>query len=550
MAAKVKLQVLMLAAENAALAGAKVGGMADVLAELPPALQSQGVAAHIIMPDYGFLAKEQGADFLCEFEFAFGAGTTRARLFRIANPAVQPDSLGMWIYLLAHEGFCGVKREVYSLDGPERPFATDAGKFALFGAAVAAALKQGLLPLPDRFHLHDWHCGGFAMLRALDPAYRGLSKVPCVLSIHNLAMQGVRPLAGEASSLAAWYPWLLAEGVNSKLQLALDTRYPGCINPLRAAIQFCDVIHLVSATYAKEVLRPSQPELGFFGGEGLEADLQAKAKLGQVFGILNGCDYQKGLPLAAGKRQQLKLQLSKIATEALLSKLGRSEAVTPADMIAQIRLGQISESLGMLLTSVGRLTEQKLLLLCHPWQGKTVLEELLLRLAQFSDSACFWLLGSGDEQIAALFGRIAASNSNFRFINGYHQELADALYQCGDLFVMPSSFEPCGISQMLALRAGQPCLVHATGGLADTLSDGDNGLVFAGIGLDEQAKALLDALSRALELYSTANWNALRKSASASRFSWQDSARLYLTQLYQVESCSKDERRLVESAIN
>lgn len=518
-------EVLMLAAENAALKGGKVGGMADVIRDLPAALAKQGVTAHIIMPDYGFLAREQQAEFLCDFPVQFDSGHFLIKLYRMPNP-LQPQA---WIYLLAHQMFVSPGHGIYTQDAPGRPFATDAGKFALYCTAVATALCGGLIPAPERLHLHDWHCGFFAMLRHYMAEYEALKEIPVILTVHNLAMQGIRPLHGDISSLEAWFPEL-AKKPRHQLGEIIDPRYPECVNPLRAAINLVDAVHMVSPGYAEEVLESSKPEQGFFGGEGLEGDLKRVELRGKLYGILNGCEYAEDADVI--DRDQLKRQLVSLANEALLYKLGFSENVHPSELIAQIRLFQQGRPKSFLMTSVGRLTDQKMLLLRQPWQGKIVLDAILTRLKAWNGKARFWLLGSGDDAIAREFSEVAARHDNFLFINGYHEELSDALYQCGDLFLMPSSFEPCGISQMLALRAAQPCLVHSIGGLRDTVVDGKNGFSFSGDNLQQQADELLNTLDRALQLYATEPWSVMVKNAASCRFDWQASAKRYVDELY------------------
>ncbi|MFQ6370141.1 glycogen synthase [Shewanella sp. YIC-542] len=523
------MRVLMLAAENAALKGAKVGGMADVLRDLPQALHPHGVAVDMIMPDYGFLAREQQAEFVCDFVVPFDSGHYSLQLYRMPNPLL-PE---VWIYLLAHDWFVSLGHAIYTQDPPGRPFASDASKFALFCSAVATLLCGGLLPMPQRVHLHDWHCGFFSMLRAYDLAYAPLQQIPTVLSIHNLAMQGIRPFDGDNSSLRAWFPQMAALGPDV-LADAMDPRYPDCVNPLRAAINLSDAVHLVSPGYAGEVLQPSRHGEGFFGGEGLEQDLQRLQRAGKLFGILNGCDYHVAAP--AKSPAQLRKTLKPLVYQALLSKLGYSEFVHPSEVIAQIRLSQQDNPGGFLLTSVGRLTDQKILILRQPWQGGRVLDAILQRLAEWDSKARFWLLGSGDESIAREFSEVAARHENFLFINGYHEQLSEALYYSGDLFLMPSSFEPCGISQMLALRAGQPCLVHGVGGLKDTVVDGQNGFVFQGGNLQQQSAALLQTLDRALAQFATPAWKTLIQAAKQSRFEWQTSAGEYVNKLYGVSN--------------
>lgn len=187
----------------------------------------------------------------------------------------------------------------------------------------------------------------------------------------------------------------------------------------------------------------------------------------------------------------------------------------------------------MVITSVGRITDQKIGLMRQTTSsGQPALHAVL---DVMGETATFLMVGSGDTDSEQFLIETSARYTNFVFLRGYSEALGNALYQQGDLFFMPSSFEPCGISQMLALRSGQPCLVHAVGGLRDTIDDNKTGFVFAGTNPSEQADALVATLKRALTLYQTkpAQWKTMRKSAAAARFKWADSIDAYLEQLYQ-----------------
>jgi starch synthase len=129
---------------------------------------------------------------------------------------------------------------------------------------------------------------------------------------------------------------------------------------------------------------------------------------------------------------------------------------------------------------------------------------------------------------------MSALFENFIFLNGYSDECASALYANGDLFLMPSSFEPCGISQMLAMRDGQPCVVHKVGGLKDTVEHGVTGFTFTGDTVPEQVdnfvKTTLEAI--ALKRHHPESWRKICKNASSVRFLWKDSLQLYIDKLY------------------
>jgi len=192
-------------------------------------------------------------------------------------------------------------------------------------------------------------------------------------------------------------------------------------------------------------------------------------------------------------------------------------------------MGQLT---GPLVTSIGRLTDQKVLLLRKNIGHKDTFSELLNHLD--TKNGRMIILGSGDKQIELEFTQLMAKHDNFLFLNGYGHELSEDLYLLGDLFLMPSSFEPCGISQMLALRAGQPCLVHSVGGLKDTIKHLDNGFCFNGESITEQQENLMSTFKQSLNINisNSSQWQNIVTKAKQARFNWQDSAKSYIADLY------------------
>jgi starch synthase len=182
--------------------------------------------------------------------------------------------------------------------------------------------------------------------------------------------------------------------------------------------------------------------------------------------------------------------------------------------------------------SVGRLAAQKAALFMQPTtNGRSALETIL---DELGNSGVFIMLGSGNRALEDFFSEIALQRKNFLFLCGYSDVLADMLYAAGDLFLMPSTFEPCGISQMLAMRAGQPCVVHAVGGLKDTIENDVDGFEFAGDTPLLQADNFASSVKRALQLKSAdpAAWKVLRERAASRRFSWSVAAERYEQELY------------------
>lgn len=512
-------RVLMIAAENDFLPGAKVGGVADVLRDLPPELVAQGMTVDVVLPSYGFLARLPGMEVCAEVDVPFWHTIHKVQLLKYT----QPDG-GVTNYIIDHPLFSQWGESVYCNDDGDRPFATDATKFAFFSMALSRFLVKGLLPVPDVLHCHDWHTAFLLILIKFDPTLIALKKIKSVFTIHNLAMQGVRPFGNDDSSFEAWFPFLTYDGV-----ALADPVSPNCINPLRAAIQFADIIHTVSPTYAEEILQPSQPELGIYGGEGLEKDLLERHQHGDLLGIINGCDYPKGERVAAPAKKKV----VSLAQQSLVSWSSKSPLLKSAHFIADKRLQtwSIKKTRGFVVTYVGRITEQKVKLLKTRVGSKTALELILDKLGAKNQ---FVLLGSGDSQYEEFLTRVSGEYENFIFLNGFSQELSNNIYRYGDLFLMPSSFEPCGISQMLAMRAGQPCLVNAVGGLKDTIIHEKTGYSFSGNSSQEQARAMVDEFSRLLDLHdnSPENWKKVAEAARAERFTWENSATDYIGLLY------------------
>ncbi|WP_076536767.1 glycogen synthase [Shewanella sp. UCD-KL21] len=544
----------MIAAENDAISGAKVGGMADVIRDLPPALACEDIIVDVAMPNYGYIAQSYNADDIGTVAVKFGANIEIVSVAKMPRPSPDGNTnLNSQVYLFEHHLFNSEGNQVYSAGSNDRPFADDATKFALFNLAVAQAYIDGLIPEVDVMHMHDWHAGMLVMLRAFDSQYAMLKQCQCVFSIHNLALQGIRPIRDDVSSFAAWFPELTQHLTDEQKAHLSDPRYPNCVNPMKMGIELSDKVHLVSPTYANEVLMASDHQNGFFGGEGLEASMLDKHNRGDIVGILNGCVYEKAeseLTTAKPDKKTANKSINQLlvkSQDAVIKWLGKTDSARSVDQIALARLQQWqmqqinqASSIDFLMTSVGRLTDQKVLLLRQPYPveansaGQSLLDAMLIELKRLKPQGVFMLLGSGDHVIAKEFQLVASRHSNFVFINGYDQHLSDELYQLGDLFVMPSSFEPCGISQLLAMKQGQVCIAHGVGGLRDTIRDQQTGWLFEGHNLAHQAEQFIQVLINALSLSNEQpeQYRQMGIAASQERFSWQQVAKQYRQQLY------------------
>ncbi len=513
--------ICMLAAENDVIPGAKVGGIGDVVRDIPKALSDAGASVTVLIPAYGAFHTLPGSKFVDDVETEFAGINEKVEVYELfAN-----RDAGVRYLVLHHPDFaaCGAG-EVYCDDPSDRPFATDANKFALFCAGALQTVIDKVVSDVDVLHLHDWHAGFATILREFDPNFASLKDCRVVFSIHNLAMQGIRPFTGDTSSLKQWYPQLYYNA--NKIA---DPRWLDCVNPVAASIRLADIVHTVSPSYSLEIIQPNAPERGFHGGEGLERDLQQCAARNALVGIVNGIDYDKQI----AERMPWHSMMSVIG-DALLSWLGESSTISTADYVAHQRTQQwlSSNRPRHVFTSVGRLTEQKMALLLQPTtDDNTVLDDLLTGL---QERGVFILLGSGDPELEALCRKSASKHTNFLFLNRYAQSLSDMLFANGDVFLMPSSFEPCGISQMLAMRHAQPCIVHAVGGLRDTITNNIDGFHFEGDSVAQQVEGLQQCIQQVLELREQhpEQFRLIAAAAKEKRFLWSDSAKQYLSELY------------------
>ncbi|WP_040492377.1 glycogen synthase [Ilumatobacter nonamiensis] len=343
-------------------------------------------------------------------------------------------------------------------------------RFFRFSRALAALIER---ERPDLVHLNDWHTG--SALAALGP-----DAPPTIVSIHNLAYQGV-----------ADDSWLERIGAH-----ASHFEWWGGTNPLSGAIALADRIVAVSPHYAEEI---QTPEDGF----GLDGLLRDRHDV--LLGILNGIDTDvwdpSSDPLIPANFTASSLEGKATCRGALVERLGFD-----ADRIP-------------LATVVTRLTDQKGIDLLVPLIP--LLDQIPLRLG---------VLGSGDAALAADLHRLAAQHpESFAFVEGYDEALSHLMFAGADLFLMPSRFEPCGLTQMQAMRYGTPPVVTAVGGLVDTVPDVDRqrgGVGF--VAAEATPEHLLAAMFRAARRLRTArDRTTLQKRIMSIDWSWSQPAQTY-----------------------
>lgn len=457
----------------------KTGGLGDVVAALPPALAAEGADVRIVLPGFTALLDAFELSEVVRLRTPFARERVRIALAHL------PER-GIGLYLVDHPAFYDRPGGPYQApDGSDWP--DNHRRFALLDWA-AAALVQGADPQwrPDLLHCHDWHAG-------LAPAYlRGAdAAVPTVFTVHNLAYQGFFPAAAFAD-LALPPSFFSINGVE----------YYGGISFLKAGLYYADRLTTVSPTYAQEIQTPDF---------GMNIDGLLRARAGVLSGILNGVD-----PTIWSPENDALLPRRFSANNA-----ARGKAAAEAELAR--RLG-IVKGEGPLFGAVTRLTWQKgfdLVLAALP--------------ALIALGGRFVLLGSGDAALEA--GFVAAAQRHVGRIGvqiGYDEALSHLIVAGSDAILMPSRFEPCGLTQMYALRYGALPVVRRTGGLADTVVDANavtlvehsaTGFVFD----DGTPEGLLSAVERAVELFGDrAAWRRVMRRGMTRDFSWAAAAREYL----------------------
>ena len=505
---------LFVCAENDGITKCKAGGMGDVVRDVPRSIVERGDVVHVVTPSYSRLHHD--GYLVSEYNVLYRGRTTVVQLYKVAP---KKEFEGLTHYVIHHDDIkAGNIADIYFND-EDQPFYTDSCMFSLFCTAVAKAITNKEFGMLDIVHLHDWHTSLILFLRAYHPNYNDLKAIRMVYSIHNLAIQGIRPLRNNYASIQAFYPEL--ELVDKEIQ---DRRYLDCINLMAIGIRLADAVHTVSPSYMEDIQKPSSfPD--FVGGEGLELDLIKANEEARLYGILNGCNYKNINKVKRGA-------FYKNAVQAIFEWLQKPDKEYKHDFL--IHTGEkiarlLKQKPDFVCASVARLTEQKFYIFKSNPQ---VLIDILEALREFN--GIYVVLGTGAPEYEKLLRDMSRRYANFIFFNGQSEEVIDSIYTESDLYLMPSLFEPCGISQMLAMRNGQACLVHATGGLIDTVEDRVTGFHFRGKTLHEKSRHFVTVFKEALELYFSCpdQWGNVKKKAKKKRFTWKKSVDEYYKSLY------------------
>lgn len=474
------MKILFLSSEVAPFA--KTGGLADVAGSLPRALQRLGHDLRVATPCYRMTREQQSLT-------PTGLNVTvPIGGFPESAAVLQGDLDGVPVYLLDHPGYYD-RDGLYGTASGDHP--DNAERFGFF-ARASLELCKALDFSPDVIHANDWQTGLLAvMLRTLYGTDPFFAATGTLFTIHNLGYQGHFP----QTTLA-----LL--GLDPGLFHMEALEYNGKVAFLKGGIVFSDVVNTVSDTYCREIQTPEY-------GHGFDGILRRRHN--RLFGVLNGITREDWDPARLPAHPFSFAELSGKAA---------------CKLALQRELGLAEDAATTLIVMVSRLDRQKGFDLIE-----TAWDALLERPVQFA------LLGSGDPELGARFAkRAAAQPGRFAFTTGFDEALSRRFYAGGDLFLMPSRYEPCGLSQLIALRYGTLPLVRHTGGLADTIVDPTAGTEHAnGFGfVDYTSTALLHTLDRALALRGNRTaWETMMRYAMQQDFSWSLSARRYL-EIYQL----------------
>jgi len=447
------------------------GGLADVAGSLPQALRKRLVGCRVVMPLYASVPEElrQNMKFITHISVPVSWRSQYCGIFEARHGGV--------IYYLLDNQYYFKRDNYYS-------YYDDAERFAFFARAVLEIIPH-IGFVPDIIHCNDWQT-------ALTPVYHscfyankeGYSHIKTIFTIHNIQYQGVfgREILHDVLGLGDEHYSLL--------------EYDGAINLMKGGIECAHMVTTVSPTYAKEILDP-------WYSHGLDSILLQRAW--KIKGILNGIDTDYYNPETD---PDIPANYSCLSPE--------NKALNKAALQKEMGLPEKEDT--PLIGIVSRLVGHK---------GFDLVKAILEGVLQNEDVQLA-VLGSGEWQYESFFKEMHEKHpEKVGVFIGFNPSLAKRVYAGSDLFLMPSKSEPCGLAQMVALRYGTVPIVRATGGLKDSVFEGEegNGFVFEGYNPEE----LLKAIDRALRLYEDKkSWRNLRQRAFDSDYSWGKSANEYI----------------------
>jgi starch synthase len=456
---------------------ARTGGLGEAVAGLATFQQAAGVPVAILMPLYRTV-RDEAPDLEPvghPFRVGLGPRTEEARLFRIAG---RTRAHGPQVYFIEHLEYFN-RPGIYGEGGGDYP--DNARRFAFFALAACIALPR-VAHGPAVLHAHDWHAAlAPVYLRTILAPEPVAAKTRTVISVHNPGYQGHFPPATMPDVGLPWelFNWQQLEWYDK-------------VNYLKGGLAFADSAITVSPTQAAELRTPG-------GGFGLHGMFSAMGT--RLVGILNGIDQQIWDPTHDDQIT------AKYSADDFKGKAKCKRALQRSFGLPQRRKAPLIGMTGRLVTQKG-------------------LDIILASSRLLSQDAQFVFLGSGEPRYEqALTALAAAAPDRFGIQLDFTDRLEHRLMAGVDIFLMPSLYEPCGLTQMRAQRYGSLPIGRRVGGLADTIEDNVTGFLFDAY----RADALEGAALRALKRFADADaWNGMMHKAMARDFSWQRSVRAYL----------------------
>ena len=458
----------------------KTGGLADVCGALPKEFDKENWDVRVVIPNYSCIPEW----FRNQMQYV-------THFYMSTGPYIQNKYVGVLQYQFEGVTYYFIdNQEYFSGDKPYGDFRTDIEKFTFFDKAVLS-----MLPLigfrPDLIHCHDWQTGLIPVY--LKNEFQGdmfFWGIKTIMTIHNLKFQGVWDVK-TMQGLTGFPKELFTP---DKLEFKKDA------NMLKGGLVYADYITTVSDTYAYEIQTPEY-------GEGLDGLLSARHF--DMQGIVNGIDYMNYNPAIDEK-----LYVNYDAETWRKKKALNKERL-------QQDLGLAVDKKKFMIGLVSRLTDQKGLdLINHVMEG--IVDE----------HTQFVIIGTGEPQYENMFRHYAWKYPEKVSANIYYSEaMSHKIYAACDAFLMPSLFEPCGLSQLMSLKYGTLPIVRETGGLKDTV-DNYNDEEKTGTGFsfpNYNAHEMLDTVRRAESVYydKKRDWNKIVERAMEADFSWNSSARQY-----------------------
>lgn len=465
------MNILFIAAECTPFM--KVGGLADVVGSLPQALKTlSNVEVRVILPKYKKIPDQYKKKmvFIKSFDIELG---NKPQIY----VGIETIKLGsIRYYFIDNEFYFGSRDNAYN-------YGDESERFAYFQKAALESIRY-LDYMPDIIHVHDWHTAMIPLL--LKTKYSEYSQVKSILTIHNLAYQGIFPIND--------YHFFNIEYNN-------HFEFEGFLNFLKCGIVSADKITTVSKTYADEILTD-------YFGYGMQRLL--KWRQGDLQGIINGISYKEFDPIND--------PLIAYPYDAETVETGKKQNKNALYQELNLNWDDDFPLIGV----VSRLVSQK---------GFDLIKRVFTEMLE-QDNFKFIVLGDGEGEYVDYFNDLQNQFPHkVKAYIGYSNHLAHLIYAASDIFLMPSKFEPCGLGQLIALKYGSLPLVRETGGLVDTVIP-YNEYTGEGNGFSFQhfnAHDMMYVIRYALKVYNTRkdDWRKLVRNAMSMDFSWGVSAKAY-----------------------